>query len=52
MSTGPYEDLYVFDEYAIALKNEGKLISTIYFDMIREDKLVRANMESDLYNDL
>ena len=29
---GPYEDLFVFDKYAIVLKEGGKTISTVYFD--------------------
>ena len=52
LKTGPYEDLFVFDEFAIVLKNEGKLISAIYFDMNREDKIVPPHMERDLYNEL
>ena len=50
---GPYEDLFVFDKYAIVLKEGGKTISTVYFDQFRYGgKQALPQYEKSLYDDL
>ena len=47
---GPYDDFYLFDDYAIVLKDKNK-IKAIYFKDFKE-KTVPINFEIPLYNDL
>ena len=43
--------MFVFDYYAIVLKNESKLISAVYFDQFRGEA-VPPHSEIALYDDL
>jgi len=47
---GPYDDIYVFDHYAIVLKNKN-LINAVYFEKFRGN-VVPFNFEMPLYDDL
>ena len=50
---GPYQDIFVFDKYAIVLKNESKIISTVYFDQFRYGgKKALPQYEKTLFNEL
>ena len=47
---GPYDDIFVFDHYAIVLKNKN-LINAVYFEKFRGN-VVPFNFEMPLYDDL
>ena len=47
---GPYDDIFVFDNYAVVLKDK-KDINAIYLSNFRGD-IVPLNFEIPLYNDL
>jgi len=50
ISGGPYGDFFLFDDYAIVLKNQNK-INAIYYKNYK-GKAVPSNLEMPLYNDL
>mgnify|MGYP006889601728 CR=1 FL=1 len=47
---GPYDDFFVFDEYAVVLKDQ-KIINVIFFDQFR-GQVLASNYEMIGYNDL
>lgn len=47
---GPYSDVFVFDKYAITIKNEN-IVNAVYYSNFR-GKFVPANYEMAIYNDL
>lgn len=48
--SGPYDNIFVFDDYAIVLKDK-KEIKAVFYDKYRGD-LVPANLEVTIYDDL
>ena len=36
-SNGPYDDVFIFDKYAIVVDSEKKIVSAVYFDQYRGD---------------
>ena len=50
MQSGPYDDVFVFDDYAVVIKNRN-VVNAIYFDRFRGG-LVPLVFERTLYDDL
>ena len=46
---GPYDDVFVFDKYALVIK-DGNKVNAVYFDQYR-GKLVPGNLEQTLNDD-
>ena len=47
---GPYDDIFVFDHFAVVIKNKN-IINAVYYDKFR-GKVVPFNFEMPLYDDL
>ena len=50
LQDGPYDDIFVFDDYALALKNS-RLIYAVFFDEVR-NKVVPGYLVKMVYNTL
>ena len=50
VQNGPYDDIFVFDKYAVVIKDK-KLVNAVYFDKFRGGT-VPFNFEMPLYDDL
>ena len=37
LSNGPYDDVFIFDKYAIVVDSVKKIVSAVYFDQYRGD---------------
>ena len=51
LSNGPYDDFFIFDQYAIVIDSDKKVVSAAYFDEYRGD-VVPPQDEKELYDDL
>ena len=50
LPNGPYDDVFIFDEYAITIKDKNK-VNAVYYNLFK-GTVVNDNYESAIYDDL
>ena len=50
VTDGPYDDFFVFDDYAITIKDQNKLNAVFYTDYV--GNVVNSNLEVKIYDDM